>query len=191
VNHQPDGLLQQYNSSVSPPSAAPLTPASPSLSIPPMQHVSSVRYSSASPDATAGPTHEGQRRSKRLASKATQPNYDVPNSPLEASVPRNETSNKFICDIPLCTSARDGVPKSFKRKFELNRHKRTVHGMTTERYHCTDCSHHTPRLDKIQEHCRKVHKNGTSFERRTKVEHADGATEWIEHACATCGKRTR
>jgi len=56
-----------------------------------------------------------------------------------------------------------GCGKTFGRPSDLDRHRKTIHAQAKEHYHCATagCEHQNRRIDKMQEHCRKMHGQST------------------------------
>lgn len=69
------------------------------------------------------------------------------------------TRPRVPCDIA-------GCDLTFPRTWELNRHKTTVHGLSTRHYHCGEptCEYHYGRADKVRHHCRKSHRHARGNE---------------------------
>lgn len=75
-----------------------------------------------------------------------------PNDRTACRSSRRRHQGRYVCELPACD-------KTFARPSDLKRHRRTIHSQGHEHYHCitVGCEHQNRRLDKMQEHCRKVH----------------------------------
>jgi hypothetical protein len=62
--------------------------------------------------------------------------------------------NQYFCDVEGCAMSR----KPFKRKYELNRHKKEQHSPDHGCYRCGLCKKVNVRRDKMIKHLRSVHK---------------------------------
>lgn len=98
---------------------------------------------------------------------------------LYGALVRGPGHGPFYCQFPDCQEL-------FKRGYDLERHEKTVHQLSGMHYHCNHlgCDRQNRRLDRLREHCRRVHKDVKGQEKIETV--VDDEAKRVGCPFATC-----